>query len=180
MALFLLHSTIIHITSSSTYTSSLPVSSLTPYISSLPAQSYPTPQDYRISSYSSVPAEGSPAPQGHPVTSYAPLPDCSEQYSTEYQPISSNLCGTYAQNCTVVVESQYTIQYKEECGRRYQKVCQGGAQSNCKAVIDPGCYQVPTHTPVDVPREVCYNPTGEKCDRYPRRAQTSVLHQHCK
>merc|ERR1719312_1943771 len=73
-------------------------------------------------------------------------------------PVVHTVCGSYAQNCTVVVETQYTIQYKEECVRRYRKVCQEG--SACKAVIDPGCYQVPTHTPVDVPREVCYNPTG--------------------
>ena len=161
LAVFLLYSITIHLTSSSTYTSSLPVSSLTLYLSSLPAQ-------------------GSPTHQGYPISPYSSLPDCSDEYSTEYQAIYNPLCGSYAQNCTVVVESQYTIQYKEECGRRYQKVCQGGGQSDCKAVIDPGCYQVPTHTPVDVPREVCYNPTGEKCDRYPRRAQTSVLHQHCK
>ena len=81
-------------------------------------------------------------------------------------PVVHTVCGSYAQNCSVVVETQYTIQYKEECGRRYRKVCQEG--SACKAVIDPGCYQVPTHTPVEVPREVCYNPTGERCDKYPR------------
>ena len=82
-------------------------------------------------------------------------------------PVVHTVCGSYAQNCSVVVETQYTIQYKEECGRRYRKVC----DTTCKAVIDPGCYQVPTHTPVEVPREVCYNPGGERCDKYPRVEQ---------
>ena len=27
-----------------------------------------------------------------------------------------------ARNCSVVIENMYTIQYKEECGRRYNKV----------------------------------------------------------
>merc|ERR1711892_1488439 len=142
---------------SSIYSSSLPGSGLSPYLSSLPPQGYPTPK--------------------RPISSYSSLPDCAEGYS---EPISNPVCGSYARNCTVVVESQYTIQYKEECGRKYRKVCQEAAQSDCKAVIDPGCYQVPTHTPVEVPREVCYNPTGEKCDRYPRRVGHSVPYSDCK
>ena len=89
-------------------------------------------------------------------------------------PCSSPVCSSYAQNCTVVLESQYTIQYKEECGRRYQKVCPTSDPSDCKAVIDPGCYQVPTHTPIEVPREICYNPTGERCDRYPRSHTSGI------
>ena len=160
LVVFLLHSINSLPNHSSIYFSSLPGSGLSPYLSSLQPQGYPTPR--------------------RPISSYSSLPDCAEVYSTEYEPISNPVCGSYAQNCTVVVESQYTIQYKEECGRKYRKVCQGAAQSDCKAVIDPGCYQVPTHTPVEVPREVCYNPAGQKCDRIPRRVQNSVPHNHCK
>ena len=58
---------------------------------------------------------------------------------------------SYSQtNCTVVLDNMYTIEYKEECGRRYNKVCYGPHNTDCKAVVDPGCYQVPTHSPVQV------------------------------
>ena len=32
----------------------------------------------------------------------------------------------------------------------HHKVCYGPDNSGCKAVVDPGCYQVPTHSPVQV------------------------------
>ena len=56
----------------------------------------------------------------------------------------------HSSNCTTVLENMYTIQYKEECGRKYDKVCYGPHNSDCKAVVDPGCYQVPTLSPVQV------------------------------
>ena len=30
------------------------------------------------------------------------------------------------------------------------QVCYGPDNTQCKAVVDPGCYQVPTHSPVEV------------------------------
>ena len=32
----------------------------------------------------------------------------------------------------------------------FLQVCYGPGNSGCKAVVDPGCYQVPTHSPVEV------------------------------
>ena len=132
--------------------SSFPVSQ--PYTSLLQPYSSSYPNLQTPSTY--------PSPQGPSLSPY------SNSECLDSEPILSPVCGPYAQNCTVILESQYTIQYKEECGRRYQKVCPGDAGS-CRAVVDPGCYQVPTHTPVEVPREVCYSPQGHKCDKYPRR-----------
>merc|ERR1712025_557774 len=94
-------------------------------------------------------------------------PPCSEYFHAQFPTCSQSNYGVSAQNCSMVIESMYTIEYKEECGRRYNKVCYGPDNSGCKAVVDPGCYQVPTHSPVQVPREICYNPsTGERCDNY--------------
>ena len=32
------------------------------------------------------------------------------------------VCSRRAKNCTLETDTQYLIQYKEECGRRYKKV----------------------------------------------------------
>ena len=53
-------------------------------------------------------------------------------------------------NCTTVLDNMYTIEYKEECGRKYDKICYGPHNTDCKAVVDPACYQVPTLSPVQV------------------------------
>jgi len=100
-------------------------------------------------------------------------PPCSQYYHAQFP--SCVPSSSYSQtNCTVVLDNMYTIEYKEECGRRYNKVCYGPHNTDCKAVVDPGCYQVPTHSPVQVPREICYNPaTGERCDNYNQQLSDS-------
>merc|ERR1711976_273249 len=124
-----------------------------------------------------------PSSQHHsPVTSYHPSPyqsplsqygspPCSDYYEDKYPQCNSSPSQT---NCTVVIDNMYTIEYMLECGRKYNKVCYGPDNSDCKAVVDPGCYQVPTHSPVQVPREICFNPsTGEKCDNYSKKLAES-------
>ena len=38
-------------------------------------------------------------------------------------PIIYPICRSSSQaNCTVVMDNMYTIEYKEECGRKYNKV----------------------------------------------------------
>jgi len=118
------------------------------HVSSLPRSEYSLPR----SEYSLARSEYS-------------LPPCSHHYHAQF-PVCSH--SRSYQNCTVILDNMYTIQYKEECGRRYDKICYGPGNTDCKAVVDPGCYSVPTHSPVQVAREICYNPrTGERCDKYP-------------
>jgi len=134
------------------------------YISSLPAT-----QLGHLSSLPSLPQPLSPSPQSDYLS-----PACSEHYHAQF-PVCSN--SRSYQNCTVFLDNMYTIEYKEECGRRYDKICYGPENTDCKAVVDPGCYSVPTHSPVQVSREVCYQPsTGVRCDNtgYPREFSNNL------
>ena len=50
--------------------------------------------------------------------------NCCRNYVTRHQQsviFNAVIIRTY-QNCTVVLDNMYTIEYKEECGRRYEKV----------------------------------------------------------
>lgn len=133
------------------------------YISSLPAT--------QVGHLSSLPSLPHLAHFSSPQSEYR-SPPCSHHYHAQFPVCSTS--RSY-QNCTVVLDNMYTIEYKEECGRRYDKICYGPDNTDCKAVVDPGCYSVPTHSPVQVSREVCYQPsTGVRCDKYPRETPNNL------
>jgi len=132
----------------------------TGHLSSL--SSSPLPHTGHLSSLSSSPL---PAPLASRPSSEYSIPPCSQHFHAQF-PVCSE--PRSYQNCTVLLDNMYTIEYKEECGRKYDKICYGPGNTDCKAVVDPGCYSVPTHSPVKVAREICYNlSTGERCDKYP-------------